>query len=110
MDSQKLFEQVKRKLNVTWQDEETDARIKEIIASATIDLINLIGIPNSDFDFSEAGLENTIFKAYCLYEWNHALDEFEDNYANKLGQLKAKYDVLNYLKSVENEGAENEEV
>ena len=29
-----LIEQVKRKLNITWNDEETDKRINDIIASA----------------------------------------------------------------------------
>lgn len=92
-----LFAQVKRKLNVTWDDDETTARIEEIIASAIPDLTHKLGIVDAEFDFSVAGAENTLMLAYCLYEWNHALSEFDLNYERMIAQVRAKYEVAHYL-------------
>ena len=92
-----LIGQVKRKLNITWEDAETTARIEEIIESAIPDLIHRLGITDPDFDFSVAGEENTLFKSYCLYEWNHALSDFALNYAEMIAQVRTKHEVKNYL-------------
>ena len=93
MDMDLLFEQVKRKLNVTWEDDDTTSRIEEIIESAIPDLKHRLGIFDSNFDFSVAGAENTLFKNYCLYEWNHCLNEFWNNYAEDIAQIRAEWAV-----------------
>lgn len=100
--SDRLIEQVKRKLNITWNDEDTNARLEDIIAAAIPDLKHKLGIADPDFDFSVAGTENTLFLAYCLYEFNHSLNEFDDNYANMIAQTRAKYEVEAYLASEDN--------
>ena len=97
MSNETLFGQVKRKLNITWEDEDTTARVKEIIDSAIPDLKHKLGIKDDNFDFSVAGTEHNLFLAYCLYEWNHALAEFDDNYANNIAQCRAKHEVAAYL-------------
>lgn len=91
--NEKLTAQVKRKLNITWSDEDTNARVEDIIQSAIPTLLHKLGIADPDFDFSEPGMENNLFKAYCLYDWNHALNEFDDNYSNDIAQVQAKHDV-----------------
>lgn len=96
-----LYDQVKRKLNITWEDEETKARVIDIINSAIPDVCHMLGITNENFDFSKAGEENTLFKAYCLYEWNHALNEFENNYLSMILRVKSKHDVKQYSESEE---------
>lgn len=98
-----LYEQVKRKLNITWEDEETSARVNRIINSAIPDLIHKLGITDADFNFAVDGAENTLFLAYCLYEWNHALNEWEDNYSQMIARIRAKYEVRQYLESEEAE-------
>jgi hypothetical protein len=107
MDNQVLFGQVKRKLNVTWDDPDTTARIEEIIESAIPTLLHKLGIADSDFDFSEPGMENNLFKSYCLYEWNHCVNEFDDNYANDIAQVQARHTVKQHL--AESEDGENAE-
>ena len=97
MDNPILFAQVKRKLNVTWDDDDTTARIEEIMESAIPDLIHRLGVSDSSFDFSKSGDENTLFKNYCLYEWNHALPEFFVNYADMIAQVRARNEVAYYL-------------
>jgi hypothetical protein len=98
---EKLLEQVKRKLNITWDDDETTARLEDIINSAIPDLKHKLGIADDEnFDFSEAGPENTLFLAYCLYEWNHSLEEFDVNYSRMIAQIQTKREVVSYLDGV----------
>lgn len=97
-----LLGMTRRKLNITWSDTETDARIEEIVQSAIPDLKHKLGIvdaENDPFDFSEPGPENTLFLAYCLYEWNHSLNEFDENYSRLIAQVRAKWEVQQYLDS-----------
>lgn len=96
MVTNELVLQVKRKLNITWSDADTDSRVNDIINTAIPDLIHKLGIANDEFDFSEAGAENKLFLAYCLYEWNHCINEFDDNYANDIMQVQAKHEVKYY--------------
>ena len=98
-----LFSQVQRKLNITWSDTETNARVEEIIGNAIPDLIHRLGITDEDFDFSIPGPVNTLFKNYCLYEWNHCLNEFFDNYAESIAQIRAQNEVKEFLESEEND-------
>lgn len=84
---------VRRKLNVTWTDADTDARIKEIMAIADADLRHKLGLP-TDYDFNRAGQEQKLFLSYCLYEWNHVANEFDANYANDILQVRQKYAVM----------------
>ena len=91
-----LTAQVKRKLNITWDDWETNARVADVIASATSHLKYMLGITDENFDFSASGIENILFLAYCFYEWNHAVDEFNRNYRPLIMSARAKYEVAQY--------------
>lgn len=97
MSNEKLKQQVKRKLNITWEDDETNKRVDEIIESGIPYLIHKLGITDATFDFSVASTENTLFLAYCLYEWNHAVNEFEENYSKMIAQVRAINAVNEYL-------------
>lgn len=107
MNNPVLFGQVKRKLNITWDDNDTTARIEEIIESAIPTLKHKLGIVDSGFDFSVPGSENTLFLSYCLYEWNHAVNEFEENYHHMIANVRAEWEVKHYLASEDAENAEN---
>ncbi len=99
-----LLAQVKRKLNITWSDDDTDARVNDIITSAQPIMRHKLGISDADFDFGAAGAENALLLSYCLYEWNNAANEFDDNYANDILQTRAKYEVQ---QSTSTEGGED---
>jgi len=103
-----LIDQVKRKLDITWFDENTDGRVADIIDSAAPVLRHKLGITDQEFDFSKPGRENMLFLALCLYEWNHCANEFDDNYANDIAQVRAKHEVDHYL--AESEESENAEM
>lgn len=95
-----LIDQVKRKLNITWDDEETDRRVADIVASAEPIMKRKLGISaDATYDFSIAGPENMLFLALCLYEWNHSANEFDDNYANEIAQCRAIHEVKYFLET-----------
>lgn len=100
-----LLEQVRRKLNITWDDDETTSRLIEIINSAIPYLLHRLGIADHDFDFAVPGMENTLFLAYCLYEWNHAANEFADNYAELIATVRARHEVEHYQRNGASEDA-----
>lgn len=96
--SDELLAQVYGKLRVTWSDEATDARIRDvIIPTAEADLRFKIGIPESaEFDFATPGTENILFLGHCYYQWNDAEDEYDGNYAAMLGQARRKWEVIQH--------------
>lgn len=102
-----LIDQVKRKLNITWSDEDTDARLNDIIASVEPALKFKLGITDAEFDFSVGGQENALFLALCLYEFNHSANEFDANYANEIAQCRARHEVAYHL-AQESEGEDDE--
>ncbi len=94
--TENLLSQVKRKLNITWEDADTNNRLTDIIQSAIPTLKHKLGIADPNFDFAAPGMENNLFLAYCFYEWNHCLNEFDDNYANNILQVRAMHEVDYY--------------
>lgn len=88
-----LLQQVKRKLNITWTDSDTDARVSDIIGAAQSVMLFKLGITDAAFDFSEAGIENVLFLAYCLYLYNHCENEFDNNYMGLILQARSKHEV-----------------
>lgn len=108
----KLTEQVRRKLNITWQDANTDARVADIIATARRVIAFKLGILRAEaegFDFSAPGIENALFLAYCLYEWNHMSDDFEGNYAGMIAQARSVHEARQYAAAKEAAGDDADE-
>lgn len=106
--SEILVRAVKRKLNITWEDSETDARVDDIMDSVDPWLRHKLGIADANFDFSTPGTERDLFLSCCLYEWNHiSRDEFEENYKHTIANVRAVHAVAHYL--AEQEAATNGE-
>lgn len=100
--TEQLVQQVKRKLNITWEDDETEARVHEIMEDVGPWLIHKLGITDPKYDFSAPGTERNLFLACCLYEWNHIpRDEFEENYKHTIKNVQDQNDVAHYLKTKE---------
>ena len=98
-----LIDQVKRKLDITWVDEDTDRRVADIMDAVSPVLQHKLGITDPEFDFSKPGRENMLFLALCLYEWNHSANEFDENYSNEIAQCRAVHEVA-YYQAQESEG------
>lgn len=100
----RLFSQVKRKLRVTWSDESTDATIRDdIMPNAEQELRSLLGIDDDAFSFADPGAENMLFVAWCYYDWNDCVDDFESNYASQIARCREKWMVRQFAE--EKEGA-----
>ena len=84
---------VKRKLNITWSDADTDARVEDIIGLAVPTMRHKLGLPTG-YDFKEAGQEQSMLLSFCLYEWNNAAADFDSNYLNDILQIRQKWEVL----------------
>ena len=93
MEENKLLDSVKRKLNITWEDNYTELKVKDIIEDAKIALNHKLG---SDIDYSKPGMERNLFMNYCLYSWNDCLDEFDKKYMNEIYQIRDIYEVKQY--------------
>lgn len=71
---------VRRKLNITWTDEGTDARVSDVIASVSPALALRCAL-SPEHVFVEGEPEWGLFLNACLYEFSDALDDFWVNYA-----------------------------
>ena len=78
------LEAVKRKLNVTWQNPETDGRLDDVIAIASPTLASRIGYEHTHAFSPADGEPWGLFLNACLYEFSDALDDFWRNYAEEL--------------------------
>lgn len=92
-DARSTLDAVKRKLNITWDDATTDARIDDIIDSMAPFVATRIGLPSATapeaFDAEDFGL----FVNACFYEWNHARDDFTSNYADDILAARIKHET-----------------
>ena len=91
---EKLFQEIKDKLNITWDEEETDRKLKGMIEDAKYILDYKLG---SKIDYTIPGMEHNLFLNYCMYAYNNCTNEFDDNYFNEIMQLRQKYEVINYV-------------
>lgn len=94
--SETLLAQVRRKLNITWEDTDTDNRVYDIMNQARAVMIHKLGITDPKFDFSQGGTANVLFLSYCLYLFNHCENEFDDNYREDIMNERAIHEVEQY--------------
>lgn len=83
---------LRNELYITWEDEETSMKLQRIILSAIPTMNFKLG---ADIDYSEDGIEQTLFINYCVYVYNGCANEFDEAYFNELMQVRMKYEVLN---------------
>lgn len=89
MASAEVMAAVRRKLSVTWDDEGTDARIADVVASVSPTLAARLGYEQGH-EFSPAdGGAWPLFLSACLYEFSGALDDFLANYAEEMSVQRA---------------------
>ena len=72
-----LLADVKNYINITWDDEATNAKISGLIASAAAYLDSKLG---GQPDYEADGMPRTLLMEYVRYARDSALDVFESNY------------------------------
>ena len=75
---------VRRKLNITWTDVETEERLRDVVATVSPDLADRCGL-EMGHSFTREDPEFGLFLNACLYEYSDALDDFWNNYAREIG-------------------------
>lgn len=84
-EDESFLEAIKRHLNITWDDEDTDKKIRDMIADTQVQLDHLLG---AKVDYSHPGAGRDLFKSFCLYKWNNIGDEFESSYQKDINRLR----------------------
>jgi hypothetical protein len=98
MDTVLLLDEVKIKLNITWEDPITEFKLRSIIDDAIVVLNHKLG---ADVDYSKNGLEHQLFLNYCLYSYNNCINEFDKNYMNDIYNIRMIYEVKQYEEQVQ---------
>lgn len=78
-----IIDQVKDRLDITWDDE--NEKIQGIIDRAKANLNSLAGV---ELDFSTPGLAQTLLLEYCRYIYNNAAEYFEENFHGEIMRLQ----------------------
>lgn len=89
-----LLQDLKDKLNITWDEEETNRKLESILENALAVMNYKLGADN--IDYVAPGMEHNLLLNYCMYVWNNCENEFDNNYLNEIYQIRHKYEVLNY--------------
>lgn len=76
-----LLADVKNWLDITWEDDATDAKVSGLIASGMVYLDGKLGEAG---DYTRDGLPRTLLLEYCRYGLDSALDVFENNYQSMI--------------------------
>ena len=82
--------QIKRHLHVTWDDDDTDARIIDMMVDAEAALNHKLG---ATADYFAPGQERQLYRALILYMWNDSADQFDTAYRAEILQVRHKYEV-----------------
>ena len=90
-----LLSDVKNYLNITWDDDATDAKVSGLIASGMVYLNAKYG---EEADYTADGMPRTLLMEYVRYARDSPLDVFENNYQALLlgmqnGRLVSAYDM-----------------
>ncbi len=78
-----LLELVKEELRITWDDEDT--RLISMIERAKASLNKLMG---AELDYEKPGPAQDLLLARCRYDYNNALEHFEQNFAREILRLQ----------------------
>lgn len=88
-----LLSDVKNYLNITWDDEATDAKVSGLIASGMMYLNLKYG---EEADYTADGMPRTLLMEYVRYARDSALDVFETNYQALLLGMQNEKAVNDY--------------
>lgn len=88
IENKEFFEEVKRVLGISWEDNDTDSNIKEHIKDGVAILEEDV---KSVIDFTSDFLARRLLKTYCRYAWNNSEEYFIENNLHYILKLEVKY-------------------
>ena len=85
-----LIDTLKTYLDITWDDEHTNAKLSGILSRAQAKMCAYAG---ADLTFDDGTDEQQLLLDLCRYVWFNVPENFEENYKHDLLMLRAKYKV-----------------
>lgn len=95
-----LLKLVKRRLKITWENENTEEELTSMIEDADAYMDHLLG---AEIDYSAPGIFRKLFLNYSMYSYNHCEDEFEDAYRKDILKCRAIVEVKRFEENAEHE-------
>lgn len=89
-----LLDLCRLELQITWRDDDVNARIKMHIKNGMLFIKGRCGV--ADEDFKEGGKANALFLAYVRRGISGDLSTFEKDYLSDIVALQTEYEVANY--------------
>lgn len=89
-----LLAAVKNHVDVTWEDEATDRKYRELISQGMVYLDGKYGAPAQ---YGWPGLPRTLLMEYVRYARDSALDVFENNYMSMILAMQHERRVSAYV-------------
>lgn len=93
-----LLAAVKTYLQITWEDNETNARLNDLIAAGQAYLDSKLGNAG---DYISSGFPRTLLFEYVRYARDGALDVYENNYRSMILAMQHERMVENYADAEE---------
>ena len=91
-----LLADVKNYLNITWEDEKEDEKVKNYITSGTAYLDHKGG---EVLDYITPGLSRTLLFEYARYMRDSALEVFENNYHSLILAMQNERAVARFVQN-----------
>ncbi len=91
------FDEIKRYLAVTWDDDYTDQQIIEYIIDGENHLKKISG--DSSIDFNTDIEAKKLLKDYCRYARNYSIEAFNANFADDILRFQIHHAVSDYGKT-----------
>ncbi len=91
----KLIELAKDKCKISWNDKDTEKKVRTMVENAAVVLKHKLGMKRDADAFTEPGQARMLFENYCLYDWNNMTAEFEKNYKSEILTERHKNEVEN---------------
>ena len=85
-----ILGEIKQNLNITWDDEDTDKKLKSMLLDGEKELNHILG---AEVNYLQPGMEHRLFLNYMIYAWNDCLNEFEDAYRKQIMRIQHIYMV-----------------
>ena len=93
-----FLEECRQHLNITWEDDETDAKVIGEILDAEVTMNHKLG---AEIDYTQNGQEHRLFLAYLLFLHNDCQNEFDKAYGGEILQVRHKYEVRKYAEGIQ---------
>ena len=91
-----LLADVKNHVDITWEDEAMDKKVRELISQG---MVYLNGKYGREADYSIPGLPRTLLMEYVRYARDNALDVFENDYLSMILAMQHERKVADYVES-----------